>query len=86
MHLGVMLTVAAEVEKAADENAPAKVGHVLKDMWELIELAGAPAGYGRMREYSIERDGETLHQIESVLRMRMQRLGQIGRASCRERV
>ena len=76
MHLGVMLTVAAEVEKAADENAPAKVGHVLKDMWELIELAGAPAGYGRMREYSIERDGETLHQIESVLRMRMQRLGQ----------
>ncbi|MEK6270584.1 MAG: hypothetical protein N2B57_07500, partial [Planctomycetales bacterium] len=83
MHLGGTLTVAAEVtvekpvdEKAVDEKVPAKAGRVLKDVWELIELAGAPAGYGRMREYFIERDGETLRQIESVLRMRMQRLGQ----------
>ena len=83
MHLGGTLTVAAEVtvekpvdEKAGDEKVPAKAGRVLKDVWELIELAGAPAGYGRMREYFIERDGETLRQIESVLRMRMQRLGQ----------
>ena len=50
--------------------------HLIKDEWELVELSGMPAGYGRIREYTFDRNGQTLRQIDSVMRMQMKRLGQ----------
>ena len=76
----LLLTVVSFVVAGENENeigSPrAKSKPFISDSWELIEVSGAAAGYGRIREHAIERDGLRLHQIESVMRMRMRRLGQ----------
>jgi hypothetical protein len=61
---------------SAEEKVPAKMQRVVQDEWELIEISGAPAGYGRFREYAFDREGKVFRQIDSVMRMRMRRLGQ----------
>jgi hypothetical protein len=61
---------------SAEENVPATMQRVVQDEWELIEISGAPAGYGRFREYVFAREEKVFRQIDSVMRMRMRRLGQ----------
>ena len=61
---------------SAEEKVFAEIQRMVQDEWELIELSGVPAGYGRFREYAFDREGKVFHQIDSVMRMQMRRLGQ----------
>ena len=84
VRLLVILLMAAKVtsvgagEEKLDKST-VRSGRAIADRWELIEVSGAMAGYGRVREHSLERGGKKLRQIESVMRMRMQNQSGIGR-------
>ena len=54
----------------------ARADHTTRDQWERIEVSGKVAGYGRIREHTLNRGNEKFRQIESVMRMRMKRLGE----------
>ncbi|MDG2207347.1 MAG: transglutaminase domain-containing protein [Pirellulales bacterium] len=71
-----LLSLSCLVARAQDDSVGSKHRRVLEDTWEVIELGGSRAGYGRFRETSFKQQGETVRQIDSVTRLRLRRLGQ----------
>ncbi len=78
-----LLSLSCLVARAQDDSADSKQRRVIEDTWEVIELGGSRAGYGRFRETSFEQRGETVRQIDSVTRLRLRRLGQSMEATIR---
>ena len=74
----VLVANAAIINGVTDDDAGpiSKEDRTAKDQWERIEVSGKVAGYGRIREHTLNRGNEKLRQIESVMRMRMKRMGE----------